>query len=293
MWKASGSERPHLFANTSPAYRIAKASSSNSPYGLPLRHVYHELNPHPALTPLSLDHNPSTLQRQQQNESAYRQLLVHGTLAVLLPTEDLQSGPLRALVGDIIADLIVGQALAGKVCEGWFLHEAITRVCAVLSDKVQRRAMGSEVRDDAKNRLEKFGLLSSESKFQNDHSSENDQSKIAAWFWRIMQYGYLAYLFLRYILKEFQVIRQKPPRQHSGRVSELSPVFSEVSHMQNRSPDDLSPRPVLKFGLSSLMSTLLKMDDRMPWLASMLSYWQQVLLYGTGQIGGLNSTLDR
>jgi len=234
------------------------------------------------------------LQQQQQNEHAYRQLLVQGTLAVLLPTEDLQNGPLRALVGDIIADLILGQALAGKVCEGWFLHEAITKVSATLSEKVRPKATGNEVRDDdAKDRLEKFGLLPSESRSSNDHSLGPDQSKVALLFWTIMQYGYLAYLFLRYILKELQGARRKPPRQRTGRVSASSPVLSEKSHMQTSSPDDDPLRPVLGFGLWSMVSTLLKTDDRMPWLASMLCYWQHSLLYGAGRIAGLNSTLDR
>ena len=251
------------------------------------------MNPHPALTPLPCHQDPSSHQIQEKNERTYRQLLVQGSLAILLPTEDLQNGPLRVLVGDIIADLIVGQALAGKVCEGWFLHDAIFKVSEILDTKLRPKTTGSELRDDAKNRLEKFGLLASDSNAQRSHSSTNDQSKIIAWFWRIMQYGYLMYVFLRCCLRELQAVRRKPKRQQMARISPLSPVVSEDGKSRTPSSDDQLPRPVLAFGVYGTISTLLKVAERMPWVASMLIFLQHVLLVGTGQVGELNSVLDR
>lgn len=231
-----------------------------------------------------------TLQQQEQNERAYRQLLVQGSLAILLPTEDLQNGPLRVLVGDIIADLLVGQALAGKVCEGWFLHDAIFKVTALLRDKVQSKPTDGELRDNAKNRLEKFGLLASESKAQHYHSSTKDQSKIVTFFWRTMQYGYLMYLFLRYVLGK---LRRTPERQQIARTSNPSPVLSEDGKMQPPSSDEQHPRPVLAFGIYNMISTLLNLADRMPWVASTLVFLQHVLLVGAGRVGETNSVLDR
>lgn len=230
---------------------------------------------------------------QEQNERAYCQLLIQGSLAIILPSEDLQNGPLRTLVGDIIADLIVGQALAGKICEGWFLHDTITKLSAILSEKVQPKTSSNELHDDAKNRLEKFGLLASQSKSQQHHSPSNDQSKISAWSWRIVQYGYLMYLFLRYVLRELQVVRQKPKRQQIARISTSSPTMSVNVKSRTPSSDHQQPRPVLAFAVYAMISTLLKVADRMPWLASMLIFLQQVLLAGVGQVGQLNSILDR
>lgn len=258
-----------------------------------MRHVYHDLVPHPALSPLPLAQDPSSLQQQAENERDYRQLLVQGVLAILLPTDDLQNGPLRTLVGDIIADLIVGQAVAGKVCEGWFLHDAISKVTAILSDKVQPKASGSEIRDDAKDRLEKFGLLTHDSKFQHGHSSTHHQSQFMVWFWRLMQYGYLVYLFLVFVVKEVQFVRRKPKRQYHVGVSSSASILAEKSHMPSPLPHNLWPRPVLAYGICGMISTLLQMVDRMPWTTGMLAFWQQILLHQFGRFGGSNSILDR
>jgi len=205
----------------------------------------------------------------------------------------LQNGPLRTLVGDIIADLVVGQALAGKICEGWFLHDTITKLSAIVSEKVQPKTSGDELHDDEKNRLEKFGLLASQSKPQQHYSPSNDQSKISAWFWRIMQYGYLMYLFLRYVLRELQLVHHKPKRQQIARISTSSPTMSVNVESRTPSADHQQPRPVLTYGVYAMISTLLKLADRMPWLASMLAFLQHVLLAGVGQVGQLNSILDR
>lgn len=275
------------------AYRFAVSQSTSSPYGQSLRHLYHDLVPHPALSLLPLTLDPSTAQHQHQNERDYRQLLVQGVLAILLPIDDLQNGPLRTLVGDIIADLIIGQAVAGKVCEGWFIHDAISKVAATLSDKVQPKASGSEMRDDAKNRLEKFGLLSQDSKFQHNHSSGGDQSQLAVWFWRLMQYGYLIYLFVVYILKEVQFVSRKPRRQHRADASPSNSVLPDESHMPSTFSESPLPQPVLTYGLYGMISTLLKVADRMPWTTGMLSFWQQSLLHGFGRVGQSNSILDR
>lgn len=274
-------------ANVCLAYRTAKSHSVSSLPSRSLRRLYHELKPQPGLSPLPVDTDPATVRHQAENERAYRQLLVQGSLAVILPTEDLQNGPLRVLVGDIIADLIIGQALAGKVCSGWFLHDAISKVAVALTDKVRPKAAGTEIRDDAKNRLERFGLLTHDLNLQAGHSPSHDQSEMATWFWRLMQYGYLVYLFLRYAWKEFQFARSKPKRQHHVRAAPSS------SLAPNKSQEDSPPRPVLAYGLYSMISTLLQTADRMPWATGMLSFWQQLLLRGVGRVGGSNSILDR
>lgn len=210
-----------------------------------------------------------------------------------MPTDDLQNGPLRTLVGDILADLIIGQAVAGKVCEGWFLHDAIFKVTVILSDKVQPKESSAEIRDDAKNRLEKFGLLTDDSKFPHGHSSSRDQSKLLTWFWTIVQYAFLVYMFLCYVLKELQLARRKPKRQHHVRASSSTSSLSEKFHMQSPFQEDPSPRPVLAYGLYSLISTLLQMADRMPWMTGIITFWQEVLLHGLGRVGGSDSIFDR
>ena len=249
--------------------------------------------PHPALSPVPEDTRPFTLHEQAENERIYRQLLVQGTLAVLLPTEDLQNDPLRILVGDIVADLIIGQALASKLCHGWFLHDAITKATSVLSDKVQTNANNVELHDEAKSRLEQFGLLTSDSKFQSDHSPAFKQSKFVSRFWRCMQFLFLVYLFLRYLLKELNSLYRHPMRNRRGPGLVEPMEFVDKSQSQISTSRLSMPPPVIAFGIFSTISTLLKLVDRMPWLTGIFIFWQNLFLNGYGQVGVVSSLLDR
>lgn len=275
-------------------FRTAMRPLASTPYGSRPHHIYHELHPHPALDPVSETNNSEAIsQEQDENERAYRQLLMQGALAVLLPTEDLQNRPLRTLVVDILADLIIGQALAGKVCEGWFIHDAIIKVITIVNAKVQPKASGREMRDDAKNRLEKFGLLSSEKQYIDDDSPPRHRSTFAAWFWRIMQYGYLAVFFLRHILKGLYGARTLPKRAHSSHTASASPSVAKTLHLQGLGMDDRTPLAVIEYKVFSFVSTLLTLGERMPWIASTGAFWQDIFLYGNGRIGAVNSMLDR
>ncbi|KAK5072129.1 hypothetical protein LTR64_004093 [Lithohypha guttulata] len=281
-------EVPLLIQHHLDAYRTAKSTTLASPHTGSLRQIYHELMPHPALTPVPLDDRAGTTELLQQSyERAYRQLLVQGSLGILLPTEDLQNGPLRVLVGDIVADLIIGQALAGKIAQAWFLHDAVRKATALVSGKIQPKVSGSEYRDDAANRLQQFGLLSSNSAPDHRHSSTNTQSQMVTWFWRIMQYGYMVYLFSIFVLKEAHTVRSKPARVYRSRV-EASKV-----HLHVPNPDDQSVQPVIAFGVYAMISTLLRMADRIPWTTGILEFCQHILLRGIGHVGRANSYLDR
>ncbi|KAI9684227.1 MAG: hypothetical protein M1829_003498 [Trizodia sp. TS-e1964] len=94
------------------------------------RHIYHTLHPHPALSPVPLPSNPISVLEQQQNDASYRRLLVQGALAILLPTEDLENSCLRTFVREVLSEMILGSGL-GKVCEGWFLWEAISKLVEI------------------------------------------------------------------------------------------------------------------------------------------------------------------
>ena len=67
---------------------------------------------------------------QARNEAMYRQLLVQGALAALLPTEDLENACLRTLVADVIADTILEKSIGGKVSESWFLWSMVSKAVA-------------------------------------------------------------------------------------------------------------------------------------------------------------------
>ncbi|KEF57935.1 uncharacterized protein A1O9_05857 [Exophiala aquamarina CBS 119918] len=281
------------------AYRTATTAQAALHYGESPRRIYHALNPHPALDP-SL-----TEEEQKKYESAYRQLLIQGALAVLLPTEDLANTCLRTLVTDIIADLILGRALADKVCEPWFLHGVASKVVGIVTSRATGETTVDEKasqHEERTSRLEKFGLLSSKTADQETNSSERHQSPASAWVWRLLQYAFIAYQSLRFILVGIVHAQHVAGRGGHSHFLDVSTSASSSWH-SHKSPapstrrlsdaNSGSPRAVINYRLFSCISTILDLSVRMPWLASSLSFWQHALSEGPGRYGSANSTLDK
>lgn len=279
--------------------RLAAEKSSSSAYGTSPLQIYHALDPHPALSPITDPDSAEPSPEQVQNEAVYRQLLVQGALAVLLPTEDLENVSLRTIVGDIVADLILGQVVAEKVCEGWFLHETITKVVDIIRARVEPKASGEDPHQDTRSRLEQFGLLSNKATEVSHYSSKSRQSRPSALFWQAMQWIYIGSIFVRFILVGLFQSRRLPARSVHVPCSASSPIRTKAA--SDRSPaspptpteSDPWPRPVLTYSIFELISTLLDLSARMPWLASSFAFVENVLSSGTGHLGSTNSTLDK
>ncbi|OAP58062.1 hypothetical protein AYL99_07152 [Fonsecaea erecta] len=293
-------ELPVLVERHIAAYRTAITAQAALQYGKNPRQIYHALNPHPALDP-SLPP-----EQQQAYESAHRQLLVQGALAVLLPTEDLANACLRTLVSDIISDLILGQAVAQKLCQPWFLHGTVSKVVEIVTSP-STHASPANAGDDQKilqqdgrqSRLEHFGLLSANTASQESYSSDRHQSSFSAWFWRLLQYAFIAYQLTRFTLVGLAYAHHLPRRsrhhQHLFTGSTTPPSKDQQPAPSTRQAWGLhhrSPRAVINYRVFSCMSSMLDLTIRMPWLASSLGFWQHLLTAGPGKYGAANSTLD-
>lgn len=238
------------------------------------------MNPHPALDPtLSSDH-------QAQAERNYRQLLVQGALAVLLPTEDVQNSSLRILVTDIIADLILGRAVESRLCQPWFLHESVSKVVDTITARTKPKVTGEEIQADARSRLQKFGLLSARDEDLSANSSPRRQSTLVSWFWSILQWSFLAFMAARFTLLGLMHARRFPARLRLS-------AKRAASDADPTNGDGRSPRLVLNFRVFSAISTLLGMSRRMPWLAGALAFCGHALTSGRNRAEGPHSTLDR
>jgi len=287
-------EVPVLVERHIDAYRTATTAPATVQYGESPRRIYHSLNPHPALDP-SL-----TAEEQRRYESAYRQLLIQGALAVLLPTEDLANACLRTLVTDIIADLILGQALAERICQPWFLHGTVSKVVEIVKTPPSKATINKEIlqQEGRRSRLEKFGLLSANAANQRNHSPAQDQSLLSAWFWTLLQYAFIAYQSVRFILVGMAHAQTLPPRV-PGRLANAPAVSSpsqNTSPSSTRGKSDVDGHPaqaVINYGLFSCISTILDLSVRMPWLAASLSFWQHILAQGPGRYGAASSILDK
>ena len=229
---------------------------------------------------------PSTAIEQHEHEAEYRQLLVQGALAVLLPTEDLENSCLRTLVADVIADSILGNSIGGKVCEGWFIWGGMTKLVDDVKARIEPKATGEEIEVDTRSRLEKFGLLSEKGK-STEVSKDDRRSTIASMFWRILQYGFLTFMTIRFIILGFITASSGPMR---------STWTSKQAGSREGWPIDEkreAPRPMLRFKILSVMPVLLDLRSRMPWVSGFLALLQHQLINGPLGLAATDGILDQ
>ncbi|CAN9262188.1 unnamed protein product [Alternaria alternata] len=302
-------EIPELLEAHLTSFRIAKnqAASSNSLVSDP-RLIYHTLHPHPALSPVPTDDAPATVLEQRESESAWRQLLIHGVLALLLPTEDLKNGCLRALVAEIFAEMILGNGISGKACEGWVLWEGITRIAEVLqTDATKEKDPQSDDpnAEQSLTRLERYGLLSPhggtevhpEERLdagQNRHNTPVVYTSGA--FWAIIQYAFLAFTAVRAVILRLATLSSLPSRIATSEQSSVEAGSQsqtpQAENIASRRPLE-AKRPVVSMGLWSCVAQLVELDVRMPWLLGFISMLHRGALAGPGRVGETDGVLDR
>ena len=254
------------------------------------RAVYHALIPHPAMSPVPNPSVPSTVDEQVSNETAYRQLLVQGVLAVLLPTEDLGNACLRTLVADIIGEMVLGNGISGKACEGWLIWEGITKIVENIKARLGPKATGEEIEVDTRSRLEKFGLLSEKREEAKDHIQADRSSVSSEIFWRLLQYGYLAFVTIRFIILGLVAASSLPSR---SRITSSTTGLNIISPKGRRSDAPISKRPILTFKIFSLTALLVDLSDRMPWLCGWLNLVHYHVTYGFLRVGATDGLLDK
>lgn len=273
-------------ANRAAAYRVSHQSQQLAPLLTDPRVIYHNLIPHPALSPVPNHAVPSTATEQHEHEAEYRQLLVQGALAVLLPTEDLENACLRTLVADVIADSILGNSIGGKVCEGWFIWGGISKLVEVVKARIEPKATGEEIEVDTRSRLEKFGLLS-ENRQSKEASKDDRWPTFSSAFWRILQYGFITFMTIRFVILGFITASSRPMR---------STWTSKPSSSKEAWPIDERlepPRPMLSFKVLSVISLLLDLRSRMPWLSGSLALLQHQLIHGPLGLAATDGVLDQ
>ncbi|MCJ1389525.1 hypothetical protein MMC18_002382 [Xylographa bjoerkii] len=250
------------------------------------RVVYHTLVPHPAFSPAPSVKAPTMVDEQSRNEEAYRQLLVQGALAVLLPTEDLGNACLRTLVADVIGEMILGNGIGGKACEGWFIWEGITKLAESVKARVERKDTGEELETNTRSRLEKFGLLSETNGTPPERMKTNRSAAASEAFWRILQSGYLAFLAMRFIILGFVAAYSRPPHPLTS-----SRHGKDEGAAGARTAAALSSsRPLLGFRIFPLISLLLDLSQRHPWFVGWVCLVQHHLVrrpLSLGADGGL------
>ncbi|KAK3375161.1 PXA domain-containing protein [Podospora didyma] len=282
-------ELPELLDRHITAYRAAHDPIVQPPVATNPRQIYHSLCPLPALSPAPCPRDPKSIAQQAENEVAYRQLLVHGVLALLLPTEDLENGCLTALVGQIFSELIIGNVVVNKLSAPWLIWEMLIIVSNAIA---RRRGAGIEA-----------------SKGRGGPSEGRRSTfSIQSLFWTILQWCFLATSFFRTIFAILVASRTVPPRiSRSGSGSGSIGAHEEDDaahhrlgtdeHMQAANPLRTGSEPlrvpVVTFRSWTAVSNLIELDVRMPWLYGTLSILQWIAMTGPGRVANVDGMIDR
>ncbi|KUJ21056.1 uncharacterized protein LY89DRAFT_424384 [Mollisia scopiformis] len=294
-------EVPELLKAHVEAYRISHSKLHPPPFEQDPRQIYHSLWPFPPLSTIPGNEDQAT-KLQQENESAYRQLLVQGVLAVLLPTEDLENECLTALVGQVFSDMIIGGSIGGKVSEPWMLLDGITKIAEAI--KAQLPKSKAQVRVERSN----SNLMGMSPTHLNSLNGGNTRvwrikRSLQKTFWLILQYGFLAFTAVRFFIVTFATASSLPSRIGNTTKTinaalskdgvEAGGDMSNTETGLNSSQHTTSKQPIMKMKIWSCASSLLDLDVRMPWLSATISLLQWVAITGPGEIGNTDGMVDK
>ncbi|KAM0447129.1 hypothetical protein ACHAQK_000676 [Fusarium lateritium] len=273
-------EIPDLLDKHITSYRISHSTIARPPVQVDPREAYHALCPLPHLAPVPHPDDPVTISDQKENEALYRQLLVQGVLAILLPTEDLENPCLTALVEQIFSELIIGNVIANKASQPWMLYEGICITARVLQQKKEQGAVVLAKQDE-----------SSEPKL--DVKGRRAWS-VRSMFLGVIQLGMLVVASLRFITTALVMASSLPARTTPIDEKEalLDHDMSSSSSPSSR-PLDYTKAPILSCRVWTCLGNLLELSLRMPWLDGFLSLLQYGAVNGPGRIAGHDGPVDR
>jgi hypothetical protein len=249
------------------------------------------------LSPVPDERNKVDVQFQIDNEAAYRQLLVQGVLAILLPTEDLENDCLTTLVGQIFSEMILGGGIGGKASEPWLLWEGITKIAEVVQTKLPKSK--AQVRLDRSN-SDVTTSVPSNITGRGTGTLKIGRS-IQKSFWQVLQYTFLAFTAIRFIIITLSTSSSLPSRIVPTRKATGSAILKDALDPPKDTnvrtiPQNLQhqlKQPILTMKIWSCASSLLDLEFRMPWLSATLSMLQWGAITGPGELGNMDGRIDK
>ncbi|CRK47475.1 hypothetical protein BN1723_007572 [Verticillium longisporum] len=277
-------ELPDLLDNHITAYRTAHNPVARPPTQVNPRDIYHALCPLVPLSPVPKPEDPESAAKQQENETMYRQLLVQGVLAILLPTEDLENECLTALVGQILSELIIGNVFINKLAQPWMLWEIMIILVRVFGKREPEKTTLEEGVAEA---------LSPDAPIIEPESSTRGWS-FQGIFWGVIQWLFMAFTAVQLVVLTLASSPSLPARS--------TPVLDAKSSLAGSGSATKAAKanaskpvkaPIVTFKLWSCLSSLIELDSRTPWLSGALSMLQFGAVSGPAKLAGLDGPLDR
>ncbi len=286
------------------AYRNAHFPLHPHPYREDPRMIYHSLWPSPPLSPVPDLADPSTITLQKDNEAAYRDLLVQGLLALLLPTEDLENDCLTSLVGGILSDMIIGNGIGVKASEPWLLWEGIAKIIEVVQEQISKTK--TKPKDLVGIPPAQLGKPQDDKAPVAIHTKSSWRAQMRKTFWLVLQHVFLALTTIRLIISTIATSSSLPTRikpfikksnkqtTASGHLQPPPSPFSTRSFSSQMSTTKHNEtQPIVNMKIWPCVSSLLDLNVRLPWLCATLSFLQWGAVHGPGQLGGTDRIIDK
>ncbi|RKF73395.1 putative pxa domain-containing protein [Golovinomyces cichoracearum] len=265
-------------------------TSHTALHSIPLEHdprlIYHSIWPLPFLSPIPRDHEAISLQQQEKNESAYRQLLVEGILALLLPTEDLENSCLTSLVVDILSESVLG-GIIEKVSEPWLIWEGIFNLTQAIKPQIPNSCSQVQMEQPISS------ISHSKTHDWSDKRGVFCQFKMSLQrtLWLLLQFLYLLFTTIHYTISTYATLSTLPYR--NGASIRTEGVLHENDGKSISSRHGSLKKPILTMKFWSCGARLLDLDMRMPWLKASFSMFQWFALTGPGKVGDTDQIIDK
>lgn len=233
--------------NSARDYRIARERQSTalSPHAT-VNDIFHSLQPHIALS------------ASPESERIYLKLLSSGILAILLPTEDLESECESSLIREVLSGMVLWN-IVEKMSEPHVIFEMITKVfLSVISTHLThinnqmmqlvamvspQQALSSDLADHKENEKLKLKILLMKGE---DSDEPKDSTSVSEKVLYSLDIAYIAlskvYALMKNMSSKLYSLYQSPP-----------------AHVKHR-------KGILQMSFIQAVRTFLSMDKRQPWL---------------------------
>jgi hypothetical protein len=210
-------------------------------------------------------------------------------------------------VAEIFAEMILGNGISGKACEGWLLWEGITRIAEVLQTDVAKEEDSEAQETNLEQpvpRLERYGLLTPLQEADTigpqiagkHHHHKISPVYLSDLFWTVVQYAFLAFTAARAVALNLATLSSLPSRSATSEQSSVEALdqsqIPQADASASRRPLGVK-RPVVSMTVWSCAAQLAELEVRMPWLLGIISLLHRGALVGPGRVGETDGVLDR
>lgn len=221
-------------------------------------------------------------------------------------------------MAEVLGEMIVGNAVGGKLCEGRFWMEVVVKLVDLVRDDATGPGRGA--RASSSTTSDRGGTAGSDEVRRSRSRPGWNGAGVRLVFWQLLQHLYSFFLVLRFVAIALSSCSSLPPRtpeetsasSTSGPQAPSAREFPATScpppastraasqdrprpsrHRGSRRRGRPGARPILRMRIWSCLSNVAHLTRRMPWLEGALKLVRHGLVYGPGGVADTDGIVDR